>query len=543
MIRLLLREQRGDKLFGGGWLLRVPVQAGTSRVLRQAHVFKNGAWLIAAHIGEYLLWLLSWAVLGRSSFEGHMDRGWLWLWATLLFTLVPFRIFSTFTQGMLAIGTGAMLKRRLLLGALRLEPEEIRHGGTGSFLGQAFEAEAVESLTLSGGVAGVLSCIEIAVAACLLGRLSILLLGWCVLVALVGRRFLQHYQHWTGTRLEMTQDLVENMVGHRTRLAQGKRSEWHRQEDEALNGYLQRSQEIDFGGTWLVAFLPRGWLLAGLLFLAPLAMSPVSSRSDLAIKLGGVLLAFTAFKKLTASSVDIAATLVAGKRILPLFRAAQRPSPAGHLPPEAAQQTVQNVIEADRVTFRYRPGGAAALHPSSLMIRRGERVLLEGGSGGGKTTFASLLSGMRQPESGLLLLNGLDRHIVGAQRWRQQVASAPQFHENHILTETLAFNLLMGRRWPPTQSDVEEAESLCYRLGLGELLERMPGGIMQMVGEGGWQLSHGERSRVYIARALLQKAELVILDESFAALDPENLRTALQCTLEQAETLMVIAHP
>ncbi len=64
-----------------------------------------------------------------------------------------------------------------------------------------------------------------------------------------------------------------------------------------------------------------------------------------------------------------------------------------------------------------------------------------------------------------------------------------------------------------------------------------------MVGEGGWQLSHGERSRIYIARALLQKAELVILDESFAALDPENLQTALQCTMEQAETLVVIAHP
>ena len=150
---------------------------------------------------------------------------------------------------------------------------------------------------------------------------------------------------------------------------------------------------------------------------------------------------------------------------------------------------------------------------------------------------------MRQPESGLLLLNGLDRHIVGVQQWRRKIASAPQFHENHILTETLAFNLLMGRHWPPTQSDIEEAEAICYRLGLGDLLERMPGGIMQMVGEGGWQLSHGERSRVYIARALLQKAELVILDESFAALDPENLQTALQCTLEQAETLMVIAHP
>jgi ABC-type ATPase involved in cell division len=54
----------------------------------------------------------------------------------------------------------------------------------------------------------------------------------------------------------------------------------------------------------------------------------------------------------------------------------------------------------------------------------------------------------------------------------------------------------------------------------------MPAGLLQMVGETGWQLSHGERSRLYIARALLQRAELIILDESFAALDPENLSGA-----------------
>jgi ATP-binding cassette subfamily B protein len=64
-----------------------------------------------------------------------------------------------------------------------------------------------------------------------------------------------------------------------------------------------------------------------------------------------------------------------------------------------------------------------------------------------------------------------------------------------------------------------------------------------MVGECGWQLSHGEKSRVYIARALLQGADLIILDESFAALDPENLKAALECTLKRAATLMVIAHP
>ena len=63
--------------------------------------------------------------------------------------------------------------------------------------------------------------------------------------------------------------------------------------------------------------------------------------------------------------------------------------------------------------------------------------------------LVSLLTGLRTPASGVLLLDGLDRATLGADGWRQRVVAAPQFHENHVFTESLAFNLLMGRRWPP----------------------------------------------------------------------------------------------
>jgi ATP-binding cassette subfamily B protein len=89
---------------------------------------------------------------------------------------------------------------------------------------------------------------------------------------------------------------------------------------------------------------------------------------------------------------------------------------------------------------------------------------------------------------------------------------------------------------------VQEAEAVSRELGLGDLLDRMPAGLWQMVGETGWQLSHGERSRLYIARALLQRVDVVILDESFAALAPETMQRALHCVLAQATTLLVSAH-
>ncbi len=540
----LLAEQLGDKRFEECWLLRPNPGGSLVRSLRKVGAVRHGVGLIAAHTAQYLLWLASWIILGRLSLQGRMDRGWLLAWALLLLTLVPFRVLTTWKQGLVAIGVGGLFKRRLLCGALRLGPEEMRHCGIGSFLSQTFEAETLESFALNGGIAGLLAVIELAVSAFILGRLALLLLAWCAVAFFLGWQFLRRYRSWTGVRINMTQDLVESMVGHRTRLAQLPRSEWHESEDQSLDQYLGASRSIDNVGTALTAAIPRGWLVAALACLAPAIAAGQSSGTQTAVTLGGILLAFTALRRLASSVSDLAAGAVASERIAPLFRAAARPEELGQPLPDADPvERSEKVIEADRLTFRYRKEGNPALQGCGLAIHKGDRILLEGPSGGGKTTFASLLCGMRQPESGLLLAGGLDRHTLGIERWRKRIAAAPQFHENHILTETLAFNLLMGRRWPPTAADMEEAELLCRELGLGNLLDTMPSGILQMVGEGGWQLSHGERSRVFIARALLQDAHLVILDESFAALDPENLRTALECTLTRAETLMVIAHP
>ena len=137
-----------------------------------------------------------------------------------------------------------------------------------------------------------------------------------------------------------------------------------------------------------------------------------------------------------------------------------------------------------------------------MRICAGDRLLLEGPSGGGKSTLAAVLAGSRVSQSGLLLLDGLDRETLGAEGWRRRVVIAPQFHENHVLMRTFVFNVLMGRGWPPAPADLDEAERVCRALDLGPLLDRMPAGLQQLVGETGWQLSQGEKSRRYIARTL-----------------------------------------
>jgi ABC-type multidrug transport system fused ATPase/permease subunit len=561
---LLLERLRGKDV-GGCWLLRQSPGAPFLSQANRAHLPRRLGALLVAHAAEYFLLIVSWWLIGRAVLSGHLDHGWLLAWALILLTLVPFRVLSTWLQGVLAINGGILFKQRLLFGALRLRPEEIRHKGVGQFLGEVMESEAVESLALSVGFQGLTGAIELIAAAFVLSRgvgrgLELTLLPvWFALTLLMGVRYFRQRQRWTEARLSMTNDLTERMVGHRTRLAQEARQNWHDGEDEELERYLEMSRKMDGAAALLMALAPRGWLLLGMLGLTEAFVASQGLNIRLAISLGGILLAYRALKRLSLGLIAFADAIISWQQVAPLFQAAGRKrllgSPAVALTAAAGEDDVRNdairndergnqaVMEAHDLVFRYQERGEPVLKGCSLRVRPGDRLLLEGSSGGGKSTLASLLVGLRVPQSGLLLLGGLDRQTLGDEGWRQRVVSAPQFHENHVLTETFAFNLLMGRRWPPHEDDMQEASAICRELGLEPLLNKMPAGMLQMVGETGWQLSHGERSRVYIARALLQRAEVVIFDESFAALDPENVKLALNCVLRRARTLLVVAHP
>jgi ATP-binding cassette subfamily B protein len=571
----ILAEHLGPVQVTSCWLLRLAPGASFWRQMCQARVLRSFFFLSGAYTIQYALMIFAWWVIGRGALQGHLDMGWLLAWALLLLSMIPFQMLVTWFQGVLAINAGGLLKQRLLYGALQLEPEEISHQGAGQLLGQVMESEALESLALNGGITSMAMIIELIAALAVLnlgaagGLNSLLFLGWMVVSLFLGWRYIVYRWQWTNVRLEMTNDLVERMVGHRTRLAQERPEHWHDGEDQTVERYLELSKIMDLKSVLLTTLVPSGWLVLGLAGLGVtfifgqgggLAGARGGTSAELAIGLAGILLAQRALGKLPAGIMSLADTVIAWKQVGLLFHAAGRDrARGGSLSTSALVHThgtdtqpgthsciqvdEHPVLEAHNLAFRYQGRMEPVIFGCNLQIRAGDQILLEGPSGGGKSTLASVLIGLRSPESGLLLMRGLDLPTIGSQGWRRRVVAAPQFHENHVLTGSFAFNLLMGRRWPPQPGDIEEAEVVCRRLGLGDLLDRMPAGLMQMVGETGWQLSHGERSRLYIARALLQRADLVILDESFAALDPESLHRALGYVLEQAPTLLVIAHP
>ena len=316
-----------------------------------------------------------------------------------------------------------------------------------------------------------------------------------------------------------------------------------------LDHYVLLSAKLDRLGVQLQALIPRGWSVIGISVLCYVIMAMPSSAAQLAISLGGMLLALQALTWLVNGMQSLIGATLAWQQVGPLFQAARRAGQTSFLNMMAFSEPYQPaeagrpVVTARELSFRYRHQGREVLRECTLQVWLGDRLLLEGPSGGGKSTLAALLAGLRTPEAGILLLWGYDRHTVGAAEWRRRVVMVSQFHENHVFSATFAFNLLMGRRWPPRPEDLAEADAVCRELGLGDLLDRMPSGMQQIVGENGWQLSHGECSRLYIARAILQQADMIILDESFGALDPENLQRALRCVLQRASTLLVIAHP
>jgi ATP-binding cassette subfamily B protein len=256
------------------------------------------------------------------------------------------------------------------------------------------------------------------------------------------------------------------------------------------------------------------------------------------------LLAAQALARYVGGIVALADAYVAKRAIDPLLLAATRRDAAGRADVMAS---LGRTVPAETPALALRnvhfelPHQHALFENVSLQVRSGERLWVRGESGAGKSTLGALITGLKSPTRGSIAFCGLDRHVLGDQNYRGLVAGAPQFHENHVFSQSLAYNLLMGRAWPPLERDRAEALGLCAELGLADLIARMPAGLDQLVGETGWQLSHGEQSRVFVARALLQGAELLVLDESLGALDPATFELVLAAVTRRARTLVLIA--
>lgn len=183
-------------------------------------------------------------------------------------------------------------------------------------------------------------------------------------------------------------------------------------------------------------------------------------------------------------------------------------------------------------------GGVDVLHDVSLTAEPGQVVALVGSSGAGKSTIAQLVSRLYDVDGGAVKLAGVDVRDLSAESIRATVGMVTQ--DGHLFHETIRSNLLLAR---PEASD-EELWDAVNRARLGDLIRSLSDGLETVVGERGYRLSGGERQRLTIARLLLKRPRVVILDEATASLDSTN-EAAVQDALDEAldgRTALVIAH-
>lgn len=545
----LLLAHAGNRMVGEAWLLHhLPAKSFWGELWRSGVPIQALAYVGAFSL-HYVIVLWAWAVVGLWALGNSFSIGRFTQWLLLLASMIALFVYGRWSEGIISVRINALIKERLLAGALKIDRDRLRSEGPSHLLGRVLESNTIQTVMLEGVFGVTVATIEALFAAAVL-RLGAV--GWphTVVFALwvlalgsahsVG--FLRRAAA-TDERVRLTHDLVEKMVGYRTRLAQQPSSAWHDGEDEALCHYHASARRVDALGTTVEMIAARGWIIVATAMLLPSILAGARAV-DLAISIGGILLAESALLRYLPAGTALAEGLVAWRNVRDILHIAQRPEKLGAaVSIDASAPGETAVIVMDDVWFRHAGRTSASISGCHLKIQRGDRILVQGPSGSGKTTLCALIAGMRKPDTGVILLHGLDQVTVGEREWRRRVAATLQFHENHVFTESLAFNLLMGRSWPPTMEDLREARAICDELGLGELLNRMPAGMFQIVGEYGWQLSHGERSRLFIARSLLQRADLIILDESFAALDPAAFGQSLECVLRRAPSLIVVAHP
>ena len=193
--------------------------------------------------------------------------------------------------------------------------------------------------------------------------------------------------------------------------------------------------------------------------------------------------------------------------------------------PAKADAVIPNgSIDFDHVSFSYKHGsGEKTLHDITLHINSGETVGIIGGTGSGKSSLVNLVSRLYDADTGRICVGGKDVRSYDLETLRSQVAVVLQ--KNVLFTGTILDNL----RWGKEDATEEECREACRAACADEFIDRFPDGYNTWIEQGGTNVSGGQKQRLCIARALLKRPKILILDDSTSAVD-----TATDAKIRQA---------
>ncbi len=396
----------------------------------------------------------------------------------------------------------------------------------------------VYALMFAGDV--LVTAIYAAVALALSAGVTLMVLGAGLLLAILLRRKTQALQDVGTAWSRANQLLYGAIIGHLQSLKATKAYNAEAHDREVFAHLSSAVEDVRNEAARKQAF-SSGWFETGS-FLILVAAIFISIRV-FAVGPASILILLLVFVRLMPRLVAAYAHYQGVVNQLPAFSAITELeneclAASEHI--DAQEQPVEftSGVELRNISFAYQIAMGPVLNDASLELRVGQTVALIGPSGSGKSTLADIAIGLLRPDLGAVRIDGSDLTRANLAGWRSRIGYVSQ--DTVLFHDTLRANLSWARR------EVSE-EEMWHALSLSaaeELVRKLPDGLDTMVGDRGMFLSQGERQRLAIARALLRKPALLVLDEATNSLDSENEARVLEAidNLHGDLTILIIAH-
>lgn len=332
--------------------------------------------------------------------------------------------------------------------------------------------------------------------------------------------------------------LVETVNGIETVKAMAVEPALQRRWEEQLAGYVRasfRAQNLGNVTGQVASFVNKVttililWIGAHLVMNNELSIGQLIAFNMLAGRVSGPLLRVVQlWQEFQQAGISV-------QRLGDVLNAPPEPS---YSPNRTALPALAGHVIFDKVIFRYRPDGPEILKKLSFDVPAGKVVGIVGRSGSGKSTIAKLVQRLHVPESGRVLIDGVDLAQIDPAWLRRQIGVVLQ--ENFLFNRSVRDNIALADPGMPMERVVEAAKLA----GAHEFILELSQGYDTVVGEHGANLSGGQRQRIAIARALVTNPRILIFDEATSALDYES-ESIIQRNLNsicKGRTVFVIAH-
>jgi ATP-binding cassette subfamily B protein len=313
------------------------------------------------------------------------------------------------------------------------------------------------------------------------------------------------------------------------------------QETEALKNHVRDLIQVQYPvlDWWALASAMHRLASTISMMVVLLIGAWLVSRGELRI---GDIVAFTGFAALLISRLDQVSAFAnqifeARSKLEDFYRledaAADHKEPAGL----GELENVTGHVRFENVSFEF-PNSGQGVSDVSFDVRAGQTVAIVGPTGAGKTTLINLLQRVHNPDSGRILVDGIDTRTVTRKSLRQSIATV--FQDAGLFNRSIEENIRIGRE----SAHNTEVHAAAQAAAAQEFILAKSEGYDTKVGERGGQLSGGERQRIAIARAILKDAPILVLDEATSALDVETESRVKEAIdgLRQGRTTFIIAH-